>query len=496
MAASDLERQADFLEAGLAPRGPGDRRRRSAGKNPFEQAARRPASRSTSTDTVPPISLLPRPRTVIGCFFGPSPASSVFLGGRGTNARARPTATDRASTPFSANLPATRWARARSMLSPPTSMWLPTAIRRSTSSPASSVDADQREDRSFRRRRRRPAACRRPSVACRQRSPVGQPGVDGRLRLFEQDQILRATRPPAPLRASARGRAASNDAGTVSTTCCSAIGASGTARSRRRPVLQIALRGGRPAKSSDISAARSRARSADADRPGYVPASSWPRPRSDQVFRRLRCRATPRRPRILACCSMAIPDLVRRPALRYRNEGSDVELLHVGCDVLWDGEHFDSGTIRRKRSIRQHAVGRSQVDTDNEFGHDYKTTEAQRRGEASKQSSVGVTEWRFAALVSTAVVFYGLRHTSSLCRRVSVVYRIHLTSTSTGAISATSLRRRPIRPARTLSPANRDAPASREKAPHRPRCPPGGTVRRRSRKAPQWQPHRPGSQAA
>ncbi len=78
-----------------------------------------------------------------------------------------------------------------------------------------------------------------PAVAA-----IGQPGVDGRLRLFQQHRSRQA-RASAASRVSSRA-AASNEAGTVSTTFCSAAGASGCGLlPGRHQVLQISLR--RPA---------------------------------------------------------------------------------------------------------------------------------------------------------------------------------------------------------------------------------------------------------
>ena len=60
--------------------------RRRAGRSLLSQAGKKPSissfvtlSRSTSTDTVPPISLLPRPSTEIACLSGASAASNVSL---------------------------------------------------------------------------------------------------------------------------------------------------------------------------------------------------------------------------------------------------------------------------------------------------------------------------------------------------------------------------------------------------------------------------------
>ncbi len=52
-----------------------------AGKNPSNNIAVA-ALRSRSTEIVPPINLLPRPRIVTGCFLGPPSAKSVSLAAR------------------------------------------------------------------------------------------------------------------------------------------------------------------------------------------------------------------------------------------------------------------------------------------------------------------------------------------------------------------------------------------------------------------------------
>ena len=88
-----LERQADLAEAGGAAGARVCRSMRTRGRS-LRAAARATALRSRSTATVPPISLVPRPRTATGCFFGPA-RRAAFPSPCGRRARARRTATGR-----------------------------------------------------------------------------------------------------------------------------------------------------------------------------------------------------------------------------------------------------------------------------------------------------------------------------------------------------------------------------------------------------------------
>src|SRR6185295_809460 len=104
------------------------------GKNPFINSSSA-SSLDTSTDLLLPINLLPRPATVIVCFFLElSPASNSSFVAR-HECHSETDCHGSSSTPCSANLPAAQCASARSMLSPPPKRWFPTAIRRNYNSP-------------------------------------------------------------------------------------------------------------------------------------------------------------------------------------------------------------------------------------------------------------------------------------------------------------------------------------------------------------------------
>ena len=137
---------------------------------------------------------------------------------------------------------ATSRASARSMLSPPSRMCSPTATRSSVSSPRLLGDGDQREVGG--------AAAdihhQNQIAHVHALAPVGMaldPGVEGGLRLFEQRQIA-GSRPARRPSASSSRATASNEAGTVTSTCCSVKGASGMlAVPGLAQVVQIAAAG-------------------------------------------------------------------------------------------------------------------------------------------------------------------------------------------------------------------------------------------------------------
>ena len=179
-------------QAELAQAGAHARCGRADGVDLREEAVERcvapTSSRVSSVRIVPPISLLPRPGTTIGCARRRrARASSFSLAPRQACVSARSCQAS-SFVPAAASLRATTCASARSMLSPPSRMWSPTATRSSSRSPVALEHGDQREVGG--------AAADvddQDDVAdrtcLRQRAAAGlEPAVERRLRLFEQRQ--------------------------------------------------------------------------------------------------------------------------------------------------------------------------------------------------------------------------------------------------------------------------------------------------------------------
>ena len=210
--------QADLLQADA--RGRAARRRRGARRGRSRRAAlARASSRVSSVLIVPPMTLLPRPRTVTGRGLLGVGEERLLGGPAGVPGRSHLAGVELRAAWRRASA-ATWWASARSMLSPPSRMWSPTARRGQDEVARLLADGDQGEVG----RAAADVADEDEVADLDLLAPVValgvEPGVERGLRLFQQRDVARARRRGRPRR-SARGPTASNEAGTVRTMSCS-----------------------------------------------------------------------------------------------------------------------------------------------------------------------------------------------------------------------------------------------------------------------------------
>ena len=307
-----------------------------------------------------------------GASSAPSPPAA-FPWRRGRRARGRPTATGRARRPSAAKAAPAKWARARSMLSPPTSVWLPTAMRRSDSSPSSSVTPMR--VKSVVPPPTSQTSSVSPTLSClRQSSPMS--ASQAYSAACGSSSSTRSSRQPGRQRRLARqlagagverGRHGQHDL------LLARAAHRGTPPSTRPPGAAGSAATPRPAKPSARPAGGvPRAGSAGAGPPCCAPATTWP-PR--------RC-ASARPP---PACWASAPTAYCRPLLPRQIERAAGRLL-LGPQVEERRQHVprldrprrhelrDRAAARPSRllvpepAVGQHAVGRAEVDADGVLG--------------------------------------------------------------------------------------------------------------------------------
>ena len=197
--------QAELREAGARAADRARRRPRPAGRSRRASVARDVVARQLGADRAADQLASRGSGTTIGCARRCGVGRAAVPWRRGRRRSARAAARRRAACRLRPSLRATTCASARSMLSPPSRMWSPTATRCSSRSPSRSSTAIS--EKSLVPPPTSTTRMTSPACTClRQPPPLRlDPAVERRLRLLEQRR-RRQSRRPGPPRASARAR--------------------------------------------------------------------------------------------------------------------------------------------------------------------------------------------------------------------------------------------------------------------------------------------------